>query len=68
MTREVEEIKVIRNDGLVNVKEFQAKIKVLEQTVQQLMNEKDLIDRQRRQAQAEREELRQNLTGISSGK
>ena len=50
MTREIEEIKVTRNEALVNAKEWQTKIKALEQSVQQLMDEKDLVDRQRRQA------------------
>jgi chromosome segregation ATPase len=68
VTREMEEIKVIRNEAIVNAKEWQGKIKTLEQTVQQLMDEKDLVDRQRRQAQAERDELQQELAAIGSGK
>ena len=44
------------------------KLKHLEQTVQQLMDEKDLVDRQRRQAQVERDELQQELAAIGSGK
>jgi hypothetical protein len=32
------------------------------------MDEKDLVDRQRRQAQAERDELQQELAAIGSGK
>ncbi len=64
----MEEIKVIRNEAMVNAKEWHTKIKTLEQTVQQLMDEKDLVDRQRRQAQLERDELQQELAGIGSGK
>lgn len=64
----MEEIKVIRNEAMVNAKEWQTKIKALEQTVQQLIDEKDLVDRQRRQAQAERDELIQELAAIGSGK
>ena len=68
VTREMEEIKVIRNEAMVNAKEWQTKIKTLEQTLQQLIDEKDLVDRQRRQAQAERDELQQELAAIGSGK
>ena len=64
----MEEIKVVRNEAIVNAKEWQTKIKTLEQNVQQLMDEKDLVDRQRRQAQAERDELQQELAAIGSGK
>jgi hypothetical protein len=64
----MEETKVIRNEAMVNAKEWQTKIKTLEQNVQQLMDEKDLVDRQRRQAQLERDELQQELAGIGSGK
>jgi hypothetical protein len=53
---------------MVNAKEWQTKIKTLEQNVQQLMDEKDLVDRQRRQAQVERDELQQELAAIGSGK
>ena len=68
VTREMEEIKVIRNESLMNVKEWQTKIKSLEQSLQQLMDEKDLADRQRRQALAERDELQQELASLGSGK
>ena len=64
----MEEIKVVRNEAIVNAKEWQTKIKTLEQNVQQLMDEKDLVDRQRRQAQVERDELQQELAAIGSGK
>ncbi len=68
VTREIEEIKVTRNEAMVNAKEWQTKIKTLEQTVQQLIDEKDLVDRQRRQAQSERDELQQELAALGSGK
>ena len=64
----MEEIKVVRNEAMMNVKEWQNKIKTLEQNIQQLLDEKDLVDRQRRQAQAERDELEQELTAIGNGK
>lgn len=68
MTREIEEIKVIRNEAMVNAKEWQSKIKALEQNVQQLSEEKDLVDRQRRQVIIERDELQQELASLGSGK
>lgn len=64
----MEEIKVFRNESLMNAKEWQTKIKALEQNLQQVMDEKDLVDRQRRQAQAERDELQQELASLGSGK
>lgn len=64
----MEEIKVIRNESLMNAKEWQSKIKTLEQNIQQLIDEKDLVDRQRRQALAERDEAQQELASIGSGK
>jgi phosphoenolpyruvate synthase/pyruvate phosphate dikinase len=64
----MEEIKVIRNEAMINAKEWQTKIKALEQNAQKLSDEKDLVDRQRRQAQVERDELQQELASIGSGK
>ncbi|CAF0851620.1 unnamed protein product [Didymodactylos carnosus] len=65
VTREVEEIKVYRSEAIANAKEWQNKIKTLEHLLQQALDEKDLIDRQRRQAQTERDELQQEMLLLS---
>jgi phage shock protein A len=43
------------------VKDWQGKLKAFEQDVQQLTEEKDLMERQLRQAQTERNELQQEI-------
>ena len=65
MTRELESI---RNDDSVPnqvAKEWQTKLKILEQSAQQLSEEKDLIERQLRATQVERNELQQDIVNLN---
>ncbi len=59
LTRELEETKHTDTIASQTVKDWQTKLKAFEQDVQQLTEEKDLIERQLRQTQIERNEFQQ---------
>ena len=65
MTRELEETKI--TDTMTNqaAKDWQIKSKIFEQNIQNLTEEKDLIERQLRQTQVERDGFHQKIANLN---
>ncbi|XP_068180853.1 myosin-10 isoform X2 [Antennarius striatus] len=66
--RELDESKLSRDEVVVHSKESEKKIQTLEAEVLQLTEELSVSDRQRRQAQQERDELADEMVNSNTGK
>ncbi|KAI3361078.1 hypothetical protein L3Q82_013279 [Scortum barcoo] len=68
LLRELDETKLTRDDVITQSKDSEKKIQILEAEVLQLTEELSVSERQKRQAQQERDEMADEMVNSSSGK
>ena len=68
LSRELEELRTNRDEIMLNNKDWDKKIKTLEVQLLQAQEERDLAERQRKQAVADRDELQHEIDAIAAGK